>query len=162
MGTIVHVDFKAGQVNATATAARTSNREQGAKYEETQDLDIAGVAKLVRADIKAAKKDGNLPAAMKVSVKISRYSMGQSLTVEVVEAPFQVLNPARIVWAAVYPYGPPPVGCYRLTAEATRVLATLDDIVAAYNRRISDHWKFYGHVVFSSEITRAECKAAGF
>jgi hypothetical protein len=47
----------------------------GSKYEETKDLDIAEVAKLVRKDLAALK----LP--VKPSVRISRYSGGQSLDV---------------------------------------------------------------------------------
>ena len=48
----------------------------GSKY--TAGLDIAQIARLVRIDIKAAIADGALPVG-KYSVRVSRYSIGQSL-----------------------------------------------------------------------------------
>ena len=47
----------------------------GPKYELTKDLDVAEIAKLLRKDIK-----GRFPS-IKSSVRIDRYSMGQSINV---------------------------------------------------------------------------------
>jgi len=59
------------------------DRYRGAKYED--GLDVAEIAKRVRADIKAARKFGelDLPVTAKVSVRIDRYSLGCSLHVHV-------------------------------------------------------------------------------
>jgi hypothetical protein len=59
------------------------------KYEA--GLDIAEIAKRLRREIKAAVKVGELPKC-KYSVRISRYSMGQSLHVTITETPFPVHN----------------------------------------------------------------------
>lgn len=47
----------------------------GAKYWETRDLDIAEVAKLLRAEIKESVRSGSLPK-QKYSVKIGRGGRG--------------------------------------------------------------------------------------
>lgn len=56
-------------MNLTSTAAVTSR------------LDISAVAKLVRADIKAAIASGELPAGARSSVRIDRCSVSERLTV---------------------------------------------------------------------------------
>lgn len=52
-----------------------SERIEGIRYQETKDLDIKDVAKLVRKDLKDRFPD------TKISVRIQRYSMGRSLHV---------------------------------------------------------------------------------
>jgi hypothetical protein len=59
------------------------------KYEA--GLDITEIAKRLRREIKAAVKAEELPKC-KYSVRISRYSMGQSLHVSITETPFPVHN----------------------------------------------------------------------
>jgi hypothetical protein len=59
------------------------------KYE--QGLDITEIAKRLRKEIKAAVKAEELPKC-KYQVRISRYSMGQSLRVTITETPFPVHN----------------------------------------------------------------------
>lgn len=60
-----------------------ANAFRDSKY--NRDLDVAEVAKLLRTDIAAARKDGSLAlsAHAKVSVRIDRYSMGCSIDVVV-------------------------------------------------------------------------------
>jgi|SRR6185437_2116435 len=50
----------------------------GAKYEQTKNMDIAEIAKLIRQDIKQKH-----PAAAKSSVRIERFSNGRSIDVVV-------------------------------------------------------------------------------
>jgi hypothetical protein len=57
----------------------------GSKYERGRN--IAEIAKDVRRDIAAAVKGGTLPAGVRTSVRISRYSMGQSLNIDITAAP---------------------------------------------------------------------------
>lgn len=45
------------------------------KYEETKELDLEGVAKLIRADIKKAKHNGALPDALKVKIHVRRQAI---------------------------------------------------------------------------------------
>lgn len=126
----------------------------GSKYAETQDLDIAEVAKLVRKDLKAAIKAGQLPTDAKFSVRIDRYSMGQSLDVRVTlldrparvaiddprssvhNDPRYVDHPARLA-----------------TTEAANITSTITAIIAAYNYDDSDHTTDYYHVRFSADVT---------
>lgn len=56
-------------------------RTEGSKYQQTKDLDIKEIAKLVRADLAAAQKDGRITRDARLSVKIKRYSGGQDMTV---------------------------------------------------------------------------------
>lgn len=120
----------------------------GTKYEATRDFDIAQIAELVRADIKAATKAGELPAGLKLSVRISRYSMGQSLRVEITAAPFEVRvsreqeddNRAE---GFKFPW---------LTREAAAVLDTLNAIRSAYNFDNSDPMTDYYHVRFGGSV----------
>lgn len=59
----------------------------GDKYAEHEYTDIAEIAQMVRKQIKE-----EFPT-LKVSVRISRYSMGQSMTVTVLESPEPLRNP---------------------------------------------------------------------
>ena len=61
----------------------------GSKYDPK--LDVAAIAKLVRAEIKDAVKAGTLPK-LKTSVRIDRYSGGQSLDVSIMDWGVDVIN----------------------------------------------------------------------
>jgi len=61
----------------------------GPKYE--RDLTIVEIAKRLRAEIKAAVKEGKLPKC-KYSVRISRYSGGRSLNVAIKDYPKPIHN----------------------------------------------------------------------
>jgi hypothetical protein len=132
----------------------------GSKYRETQGLDVAEIAKLVRKDIKAAQKRGDLPKAMKASVRIERYSGGQSLDVEIKSGVSGVLNKARIDDNARNPYGQPvhPI----LSDYGKALLDTIKALVGAYNFDNSDlqtdyHYvRFFSHIQFSSVIRAAD------
>lgn len=53
---------------------------EGSRYRETKDLDIVEVAKLIRKDLAAKKEQRESPLfGLKTSVRIQRYSMGQSI-----------------------------------------------------------------------------------
>ena len=106
----------------------------GSKY--SRDLDVKDIAKLVRADIKAAIKAGKLPKGIKCSVTIDRYSMGQSLRVNVQACPGIVLSTARIAFEMTNPHAYCDIG--RFSAHGTRVLDAITAIVEAYNYDNSD------------------------
>jgi len=52
----------------------------GSKYAETKDMDIAEIAKLVRKEIKEFYSEMK---GVKISVRIERYSMGQSMAIRI-------------------------------------------------------------------------------
>lgn len=126
--------------------------------------DIVEIAKAVRKDIRTAVKAGRLPA-MKTSVTISRFSGGQSLSVEVKAIACQVQTDAYLdaVAADAYHFA---TNVDRFTAEATSALETLESIVDAYRWDRSDpqtdyfNCNFYKHVSFSTEVTESERNAA--
>lgn len=143
----------------------------GSKYRATKDMDIAAIAKLVRAEIKAAIKDGKLPAGMKTSVRIKRYSGGQSMDVDIKSfGPGHLaLNPARVKWDAENPYGDHHHAPQHRPAAAARAIKMIDAMLSAYNFDDSDsmtdyfHVRFYGHATVDWEYDAEERKriAAG-
>lgn len=124
----------------------------GTKYDSTRD--IKEIAKLVRQDIKAAVKAGDLPK-LKASVRISRYSMGQSLDVEIKEVDCPVANPDRVADDLLGVHPPNHKLC---TDEAYAVKDKVQVLVDEYNYDNSDSMtdyfdvNFYCRVNFSFEL----------
>lgn len=130
----------------------------GSKY--SKGVDVAEIAKSVRADIKAAIKAGELPA-IKVGVTVSRYAGGRSLRLNVTACPVDIMNPARVLADAANPHAYPTIR--ETYNEAGReILANLESILDAYNFDGSDrmtdyyHVNFYGHVGFASALEEAQ------
>jgi len=98
----------------------------GSKYEATKDLDITEIAKLVRKDIK--NLFSNFPS-VKISVRVERYSMGQSLHVKADNT-----------------------GLVERSTEARAVEANMKTLVNQYNFDDSDHMSDYYHVRFHSNV----------
>ncbi len=131
----------------------------GTKYEATKDLDIAEIAKRVRADIKNAVSQRALPPA-KYIVRIERYSMGQAINVSVthVEKPgFVLSNPLRVRWDLANPYGSlssAPEGALCLHSfDARMILETLEEIVFDYNYKQSNSYnsRFHASIGYGGE-----------
>lgn len=120
-------------------------RSYGPKYNDLGEgwVDVAVIAKAVRADIKAAVKVGDIPKA-KYSVRLSRFSGGQSIDVTISDLPFKARE------TRAHPYG--GTGQF-LTAEADAVHGKVDAILNAYNHDGSDAMtdyfdvRYYGHTV---------------
>jgi len=71
-------------------------RVYGDKYDG--NLDVADIAKLIRADIKEARKAGELPDDWKYSVRISRFSGGCSIDVAAKSPrPTLLMNPGMMI-----------------------------------------------------------------
>jgi hypothetical protein len=139
----------------TMTPANT-NRDPyaisyGAKYD--RNLDIAEIAKRVRADIKALVSDGQLPRA-KYSVRIDRFSGGCSLDVRIDEVPFPILNEERVRCDTLEPHVYHADTLPLHTDAAQDLLRRIEMVTAAYNYDGSDsqtdHFNvnFYGHASF--------------
>jgi len=136
------------------------NYSVGSKYDKS--LDIAAIAKRVRADIKEAVKAKALPAG-KYGVTISRYSGGRSLNVKVRGLPegFVLLNPERVKREAANPHEfIPDSHCPRYTAEGKAMLTLLERIASAYNYDRSDTMtdffsvNYYCHVDVDWELEK--------
>lgn len=119
----------------------------GEKYQP--GLDVADIAKLVRADIKTAIAAGELPQGMKVSVTIERYSMGRSLNVRVTACPGPIVE-----WSTRTEFSHPVRGVY-FTASVVVWLDCLQAIVRAYSRREVDSQTDYYNVNFSDDVAVA-------
>jgi hypothetical protein len=131
----------------------TANSETGSKYEATKGLDISAVAKLVRADIKAAIVAGEIPAGTVCSVRCERYSGGQSLSIYVTG----FVGSARIDDEAMVDVArsngvPMPW----LTRVAYNTIGALESIRAAYNYDRSDIQSDYFNVRFYGSVSFAE------
>lgn len=129
----------------------SGNKTTGNKYEETKDLDIKEIAKLVRKDIAQAKKEGTLPKNLKVSVKIDRYSMGQSLNVTIKSGLDCPLLNKEWFEQEKNSCGQLPT-VERYTTEAKLVQSVLKNIVNSYNYDDCDTMSDYFDVRFYSSI----------
>ena len=119
---------------------------------ELQRLDVAEVAKRVRAAIRAAQKAGTMPGAAKVSVTTDRFSMGCRLDVSVTAFPHVVLRPAHVLWVADNPHEcfvtAPRDVVESHTPIALRFLAVLDAMVRLYHRSDCDSQRDHFDVNF--------------
>jgi hypothetical protein len=146
--------------NGSPAYCDPDNEVRGGKYD--RDMDIKDVAKAVRGDIRAAVKEGELPKG-KYSVKIERYSMGQSCNVRVMDLPRVLfLNPERV---RLFSETEPPPPLYQIpmhTEIGASILQTLKEILDSYNRDNSDTQsdyfdvKFYGDANFDWQLEKAQ------
>lgn len=122
----------------------------GRKYQETQNMDIAQIAKLIRNDIRDAIKKKKLPSHPKYSVTIERYSMGQSVTVRVTNIlPLRIMNEQAVVNELSYTsfHGP------RLNQAGKNLDNILTDICRQYGFDNSDSMTDYFHSRFHTHIS---------
>lgn len=117
----------------------------GTKYQATRDLSRVEIAKLIRADIKAAAAAGELPAGLKVAVRTSRYAGGGSIDVAITAAPLNPVNPAWVSLPDNEKWGPGRT-VDRFTVEGQRIAAVIAEIHASYNYDNSDSMTDYFHV----------------
>jgi hypothetical protein len=136
-------------------------RSYGDKFAETKDLRTVEIAKLVRADVKAAKAAGELPADLNVSVRYESASMMTAIRVAVLDAPElwepcpgYRLNPGSDVGTGCPSPGCPETYTHdRLTAEGLRITGILEAILNSYNYDGSDIMTDYFDVRFYSTVT---------
>lgn len=142
----------------------------GTKYESSKGLSRVEVAKLIRADIKAAVASGELPAA-KYSVTCKSFSGGGSIDIsysKVADPTFRLLNEERVRFDIEHGH----MEFTRLplySERAQEITKRLDGILAAYNYDGSDtqtdyfNVRFYGHAKpewqWESIIGKAETAA---
>lgn len=134
------------------------NRVYGSKYKA--ELDVAEIAKLVRADIKTAIAAGELPEGLKCGVRISRYSMGQSIDLSfAVEGPWTLYNPARLAFERDSPHSPlcdaPDEARWIYSTETRALTDKLEALLDAYNHDGSDPASDYYDNLFHAHVTPA-------
>jgi hypothetical protein len=130
------------------------------KYEA--GLDITEIAKRLRKEIREAVKAGDLPKC-KYSVRISRYSMGQSLSVRITETPFPIHNRRYLEVDHLLMYTL-QVGekrqallqerdeADRWTQEAIDLVKTVEGMANQWNYDGSDSQTDYYHVNYSMSV----------
>ena len=133
----------------------------GKKFDRS--LTTKEIAARVRQEIKEAVKAGDLPK-VKFSVRMSTYSGGSSIDIQIQALPFAILNAKRLELEAQDPsysyqtYNVEP----RYSDEARAVLKRVEGLLQNYNYDDSDSMsdsfdvKFYGHVNFSWQEEAAE------
>lgn len=129
----------------------------GTKYAATKDLRVVEIAKLVRADIKAAVAAGELPKA-KYSVTSDHNSIDVRVS-HVEKDGFVLANAERVIWDHEQPhaglYNCPSEVRWLYSAEAREVLSKIDLLTGAYNYDGSDsqsdyfNVRFYGHAQYA-------------
>ncbi|MCY1003955.1 hypothetical protein OWM54_43105 [Myxococcus sp. MISCRS1] len=117
----------------------------GTKYAASRDG--AAITKAIRDDIKAEQKAGRLSQLLKVSVILSRYSMGQTVYVRIQDAPIQIQASAYSRSLVIDPPGQ-DARPERYTAAATRLRAQLEEIAQQYQRSDSRPDEDYSNVNF--------------
>ncbi len=162
--------------NANKTPAANTNNDPyaiayGEKYAATKGASRVELAKLIRADIKAAVAAGELPKA-KYSVVCQSYSGGGSINVRIADVAkpgFVLANAARVVWDAENPHaglcGCPSEAMARYSPEALEVSKKVERIMGAYNYDGSDiqsdyfNVRFYGHAEYDYRWADAKTEA---
>lgn len=133
----------------------------GSKYES--NMGTVEIARAIRADLKAcgalpSSTPMHLPKGLKVSVRTSFYSGGSSIDLNVTASPVELLNPASLMFSAVFPHERNEFPQH--SKEGARILAVLERVAGQYNFDKSDimsdyfHVNFYSHVGVQWEVER--------
>ena len=133
-----------------------NNVVTGNAWEETRDLPIAEISKLIRSDLKAAVKSGNLPAGLKTSVRLERFSGGRSIDVIVTALPegWVILEPAFEAWQKQNPHAPySEFDGEAQTKKHRELLSKLRELANRYNRKNIDTMSDYFNVRYYSDVT---------
>jgi len=117
-------------------------KHSGSKF--VAGMDVAQVAKAIRADFKAAVKAHTLPADFKASVKISRFAGGCALDVFIQGGTTGCFNPEY--WKNLNKFGAERPS--RFTADGSALLAAVEAICKAYQRYESDAMSDYHNTNF--------------
>lgn len=126
------------------------NSRRGAKFDRS--LSTKEIAVRIRADIKGAKRTGEIADGVKVSVRYDSFAGGSAIRMKVTEVPagFEIHNRAHVAFTTTHPHDLPPRDLQRYTPEAYELLNKLTRIALAYNRDDSDsstdyfNTNFYG------------------
>lgn len=129
---------------------------RGAKFDKT--LTRTQIAALVRKDIKASIKAGELPAGLKTSVRCQ----GSAIYASITSFPGPVLNPARVYADAVGQWEQRSRLLY--TADVNKACRAIEALMNAYLRDSSDistdyfNCNFYGFVDVRTNTTEERAR----
>lgn len=138
-----------------------NNEYRGAKYEGTRNLSNTEIAKVMRDDVKVAKKRGLLPKDLKVSVRCEHYT---SIEIRITAFPAgTVVYSPEYLEATGNLMHPTKYGrrVEEYTPEVKAWFDTLKEIHNAYNRDNSDSMsdyfdvRYYGSVGIYWELSSA-------
>jgi len=128
----------------------------GSKYNETKNLSTTEIAKLIRADIKAAKADGSIPKFCKVSVNTEYFANGSSIDVRLKTWEGEMVNIELA--REIYPNRPCNMKDI-LVMKLAKTLSTLQAIHDSYNQDSSESMvdyfcvNYYGYADLDSELS---------
>jgi hypothetical protein len=126
------------------------DRFTGSKY-NPDVRNVAEIAKLVRADIKTAIKAGELPVGLKTSVRIERYSMGQSIRISITACPGLTIVPVERIAAEIERPHVHLEGPWQ-TEEARAIEKRLERLLNAYNRGEYESETDYCNELFHASV----------
>jgi hypothetical protein len=134
----------------------TTEKFVGEEYKKHGSLDVVEIAKLVRQDIKDLVKAKVLPKGISVSVKTSRYSMGQSIKLKVQKLPetHMIVNSAWVRETDANPHNPNSVRRY--SNIGMELLDILEKTLNEYNRKDIDMMSDYCNVHFHDSVGFAD------
>lgn len=113
-----------------------SNANTGSKF--NGNLDIAAIAKRIRADVKASAALGGCT----ITVRSRRTTTCEAIDITIAGAQFSLAGTAE-----------------RHSAETRAAIAELSAIAAAYNRTVNGEPHFYAHVSVDSTVLRMHAAA---
>jgi|GEM_PF-1869061 len=131
-----------------------SNEFKGSKYEATKSMSSTEISKLIREDIKSAKKRGQLPGTLKVSVKTDYFAGGSSIDLKITALPDgqTLISPEWIVATDNGKNGNYH-GVPRYTPPVQRWIDLLKEIHSSYNRDNSDSMSDYFSVNYYGDVS---------
>jgi hypothetical protein len=159
MAQVIPLKPKTVQVEQVPSYQPDYRIQYGENYQK--GLDIAGIAKRVRADLRTLIQLGHLPVG-KYSVTIQRFSGGQALRVKMSElvSAHLILNPERVQFEHQNPHEFCELPQFSKTGQV--ILQMAESVVNAYNYDGSDssvdyfNVNFYDNVGFSSEFLQSQ------
>lgn len=135
------------------TAPEEARKMFGESKPEEMSKSTTEIAKLIREDIKTAKKAGLLPKALKVSVRRDYFAGGSSIDCMITKAPFLCVNPDYIAECDKDPNAWQNRDNKPLTPQCYRALQIIQLIVDQYNFDHSDSMTDYFHVNFYDSVS---------
>jgi hypothetical protein len=132
------------------------HRGEGAVYREVGRLDIVEIAKRMRVNLKNAQSAGMLPEGARFSVTTDRFSMGQSVDVEIQGMPDSWTYTTREAYWN-------PAETERIYSdEAAATVKAIESMLSEYNRDRSDIQSDYFDVWFYSHVRIEDERSAQF
>jgi len=121
---------------------------------ENKKLDAKEIAKKLRKRFRDAIKSGDLPKGVNFSIKISRYSGGQSINLRIKKIPnsMKLLNDEYVLWQDTK-VDQPPIVPERFTKETENLIEFFKSHIQSFNFDKSGPMTDYYNVNFYSDVS---------